>query len=373
MKTTYIKGLFIALVVCLAACKDDDTLSHVEVTPVNSLYAPEDNLSVRLEGKGSLFFEWEAAKAEDNGVVLYDVLFDTEDGDFSDPVYITPSEGKGFERTLTLAYADLARMAEMAGIVPDSKGKLKWTVHSSRGIDIVSSGISRVLEIERPEEIYIPQQLFLTGTATEGGDALEDALSFKKTGDTAFEIYTRLIPGSYRLTDAVSGTPNAFFVDGNNLEKDGTADFDGEEGVYRLRVDFEDNSVAVARVEEIGLWFAPNSEFQFSLPYAGNGTWKAESEHIVFRQEDWGRDERYKFRMILTIDGNSTEEWFGSVNKDNSRPDNAGDAYWNMVPVDNSEWDYCFKFATAVDEKDASVEIIFNNTVDEYTHVVTPL
>lgn len=373
MKTILTRLAFIALIVfSVTGCSDDDKLPDVKVSAVNALYAPEDNLLVRLEGKGSVFFEWQAAKSEDNGVVLYDVLFDTAEGDFSNPVYVTTSAGKGFQNTLTLSYEDLTAIAAMAGIEADATGKLKWTVHSSRGLDIVESDVSRTIELERPEEVYIPEQLFLTGTATEGGEDLAAATGLKKTGTATYEIYVALTPGSYQFTDAKTGTPNTYFIEGDKLEENGTATFDGEEGVYRIKLDLNDNSVEVARVEKMELWFAPFGEFLFELPYAGNGSWLAVDEMIEFKQEDWGRDERYKFRMTLVQDGNTLEEWYGSVNNDNSRPDsNTPASYWYMVSVTDDRWNNCFKFAEAVDMHTVNVEVIFNAEVTDYTHEVT--
>lgn len=48
----------------------------VQVSPVTQLYEPTDGQSVTLvaSSTASLFFEWAAAKAEDSGSPLYEVV-----------------------------------------------------------------------------------------------------------------------------------------------------------------------------------------------------------------------------------------------------------------------------------------------------------
>lgn len=374
MKTIFTKLILMSITAFIIGCSDDDTLSHTEVSSVNALYAPEDNTFMNLGAQSSALFEWQAAKAEDSGVVLYDVAFDTEEGDFSDPVYVMPSDGKGFQQTLNLPFSELSRIAGMAGIQPENTGKLKWTVFASKGLNIQQSEVSRVIEVERPGGFPTPDELYLTGTATETGDDLSAASAFTKTGASTFEIYTALKAGEYQLVTRNTGTPDTYFIEGNKLRADGSATYEAGEAVHRIRIDFSDGSVTVAQVEKMELWFAPFGEFLFELPYAGNGTWKAENEYIEFKQESWGRDERYKFRMTLTEGGNTLEEWYGSANADNVRPDeNTPGSYWYMVPAPDDDWTNTFKFGDAADESNVDIEVIFNTEVPEYTHVVTVL
>src|SRR5690606_17822210 len=136
---------------------------------------------------GSANFEWQAAKAADNGVVLYEVVFTTETGDFNSPIYSIPSDGNGLQRTLTLPFTTLNEIAGRAGVQPEQTGKLKWTVLSSKGIKVQESKTSRIIEVERPAGFPAPDELFITGSATEGGEALESGMRMKKTGPATFE------------------------------------------------------------------------------------------------------------------------------------------------------------------------------------------
>ncbi|PIF00159.1 MAG: hypothetical protein CR994_06745 [Maribacter sp.] len=370
MKTIYIKLMLIALSVFVVSCDDDETLPNTNVSPVSELYSPADNTFFNLGAASSALFEWQHAKAEDNGIVLYDVVFDVESGDFSDPVYVMPSDGKGLQNTLNISFADLNRIAEMAGIGSKNSGKLKWTVLSSKGLNIQKSGASRVIEVERPAGFPSPDELFISGTASEGGTAIEDAIPLKKIAATQYEIFTSLKPGDYHFITRKSDNPLVYSINGTDLEEGGATTYSGEEKVYRIQIDFSDGSVNMVEVEGIKLWFPPTGELMFDFEYQGNGTWKAANVFVEFKQESWGRDERYKFLFMI----GGEVMWYGSVNGDNQRPSDDSDlSYWYMVPVTDDYWNNCFKYNGNVDGRNADIEIMFNASVPEYTHSVTPL
>lgn len=357
----------------MAGCKKDE-VGHTRVTPVNNLYAPQNNAFFNLSPNSSVTFEWEAAKAEDNGVVLYDVVFDKEDGDFSNPVYVLPSEGKGLQRSLSISYGELSRIAGMAGIQQNETGKLKWTVWSSKGVNIQPSPVSYLIEVERPAGFPVPAEAFISGSATEGGQELSNALQMKPLGGGVFEIYTSLKAGEYFISERNTGEPLTYSVLGDKMVSGGTTEISGEEKVYRIRVDFDAATADITEIQSVGLWFAPDDKFLFELPYAGNGVWEVKDALIAFKQENWGRDERYKFRFKTKLaDGSEGDEWFGSSNRDNSRPTSSSPAsYWYMTSVSSDRWDNSFKFADAVDNKNNDVQVIFNTSVPAYTHKVTP-
>ena len=374
MKNLIKKLAFITVSVFVLGCEGDDSLKNMNVTPVDALYSPEDNAFMNLGAQSTAVFEWQAAKAEDNGMVLYDVAFDLEGGDFSNPVYVIASDGKGFQRKLNLSFTELNRIAGMAGIQPESNGKLKWTVLSSKGINVQESAISRIIEVQRPGGFPPPDELYITGSATETGESISEAIQMKKISTGIFEIYTSLKAGEYQFITRNEGTPETYYIEGGDLKADGSTTFSGEEVVYKIRVDFSDGSTQLTEIEKVELWFAPTGEFLFELPYAGNGKWVAKEKFIEFKQEDWGRDERYKFQFTVNNGGDAEEEWYGSTNSDNQRPNNETSAvYWHMVPVSNDRWSNSFKFGDMVDESNVNVEVIFNTSVPEYTHKITVL
>lgn len=374
MKNIYSKLVLILCTVFLVSCNNDDSMSHTNVSAVNTLYSPANNKFFDLGAQSSAVFEWEGAKAEDNGVVLYDVVFDKENGDFSKPIYVKPSDGNGFQKTLNISFTELNKIAELAGIQSETIGKIKWTVYSSKGINVQKSGVSGIIEVQRPGGFPTPDQLFITGTGSENGETAANAQAFKKVGATSFEIYTKLSAGTYKFITRKNGTPEVFYINGGKLKQDGAATYAGDSKVYKIKVDFSDGSTTMTEIKKIELWFPPLGQYLFEYTYSGGGIWKANNKAISFKQESWGRDERYKFKFTVVNGTTTTEEWYGSVNADNSRPDgNVAASYWYMVPVSNDYWANSFKFASAVDNKNVNAEINFSAAATAYTHSFTVL
>lgn len=374
MKNIYSKLVLILCAVFLVSC-DNDEMSHTNVSTVNALYSPANNKFFDLNAQSAAVFEWEGAKAEDNGVVLYDVVFDKEGGDFSKPIYTIPSDGNGFQKTLNLSFSELNKIAGLAGIPSETVGKLKWTVYSSKGINVQKATVSGTIEILTASGFPTPDQLFITGTASETGETIANAQAFKKLGTTKFEIYTKLSAGTYKFITRKNGTPEVFSVGDGKLKQDGETTVAGASKVYKIVVDFSNGGTTFTEIKKIELWFPPLSQYLFEYTYSGGGVWKAANKAISFKQESWGRDERYKFKFTVANGATTTEEWYGSINGDNSRPDGANVAasYWYMVPVTSDFWNNCFKFASAVDNKNVNAEINFSATAPAYTHSFTVL
>jgi hypothetical protein len=362
------------VLLALIGCNKDKKLDHTAVTEVKNVFTPEDNRFVKLQPatSASVVFEWEQARAEDGGLVMYEVAFDKEGGDFSKPVYKMVSDNGGIFNKATVTHKILNTVANLAGIPSLGTGKLKWTVYSSKGINAVKSSVVRTIEVQRPAGFAnIPADVFITGTATETGTDVNNAKSLKQTSNGIFEIYTSLKAGTYQFIDRKTGTPVTYYIDGTALKENGTTTVAGATKVYRLTIDFNNAAVTITEIKEIGLWFAPNNTVQFTLPYTNNGIWKAENQAIVFKQEGWGRDERYKFRMKINDGTADSFEWMGSSNSDNSRPTTASPAsYWYMFKIaNNDQWNHCYKFQTEADNKNCDVIVHFSNT-GAYTHQV---
>ncbi|MBT1701952.1 SusE domain-containing protein [Chryseosolibacter indicus] len=356
-----------------SGCDDDNGSIDTKITPVNSLFAPEDNLFVKLAPatEASVLFEWEQSKAEDGTLVLYEVVFDVESGDFSKPVYKMVSDNKGLENILTLGHKDLNRIANFAGIPALGVGKIKWTVIASKGINAKRSELVRTIEVERPDGFAeIPADLYVTGDATEAGTDLASAIKFTQTTPGVFELYTSLKAGTYQLINRIAENRKVYSIDGAQLKENGSTTVSGDTKVYRIRLDFNNASASIVEVSKVELWFAPNAAYWGTFIYKGNGIWEASNVPVVFRPESWGGDERYKFKFTIKDGGQEKEEWFGSVKLDNSRPENSTPAsYWFMVPVDNSAFDYTFKFTGTADNKNCDISVIFNAS-GPYTHEV---
>ena len=128
-------AFLVSVFAILMGCEDDDSFKNVSVTPVNQFYEPVNNRYAILQSSGSMYFEWEKATAQDNSIVYYDVLFDKEDGDFSNPISVVTSDNKGISTGATITHKTLNKIAARAGIELAEEGTLKWTVRSSRGLN----------------------------------------------------------------------------------------------------------------------------------------------------------------------------------------------------------------------------------------------
>ncbi|MDQ3276862.1 MAG: hypothetical protein M3Q06_00955, partial [Bacteroidota bacterium] len=210
------------------------------------------------------------------------------------------------------------------------------------------------------------------GSGTEAGADVSSAIKMKSTGPGVFEIYTQLKPGTYSFVNKKTGTPTSYVVQGTFLkEGTGVATPVTAPTVYRIELDFNNAAVKLTEVTKVSYWFAPRNAVEAELTYAGNGVFKAENVKVEFKQESWGRDERYKFRMNLkAADGTQSVEDWASVNRDNSRPTATTPAAWyNVFKQNVNQWDYTFEFPAEADMK--NVDLFLNFKPDAaYNHQI---
>ncbi|HZL11241.1 MAG TPA: SusE domain-containing protein [Prolixibacteraceae bacterium] len=375
MKTILLNlSLLIAVLVAFTGCDKDESLKDTRVTAVKTFYEPADGKTVVLQSSASasLYFEWEPAKAEDSGMVLYEVAFDVEGGDFSNPIYRMASDNTGGYNHATISHKQLNKIAGMAGIGSAETGKLIWTVFSSKGINDLKAEETRTIQITRLSGFAdVPIDVFVTGEASEGGTDLSKARMFKAIAGGEFEIYTQLTAGkTYYFTDAKVGTPRQFFVE-NGLLKEGETKINAAKtGVYRINLDFNVGSSVYTEITDFQLFFCPTNEFLFSCDYTENGIFKAVSQPITFKQEGWGRDSRYKLKMTtINTAGKTVDEWWGTPNTDSPPSASSPESYYYLYPVNDSQWDGKFKFAVEMDLALVDVTAAFNAD-GEYTHSV---
>lgn len=364
------------LITLFAACDKDERDINLNLTPVKTLYAPDDNISVKLQPAtgATVVFEWETAKAEDGTLVMYELAFDKEDGDFSQPVYKIVSDGNGIQNKMTLTHKDLNKIADLAGIEALSTGKLKWTAFAYKGTNVVKGETSRIISVERPAGFsVIPSDLYLSGDATEAGADIANAIQMKQTSSGVFEAYTSLKPGTLKFTDGKNGTPVSYQLEGEFIkEGEGQVSPAATEAAYRIELDFNTASAKLTQITSVEYYFSPNDSYDAQLQYKGGGIWSAENVPIEFKQESWGRDERYKFRMKgKDGSGQETEEWWGSKNRDNQRAtnDSPPDYFYLIKFPDFNRWDYTFKFPTDADGKNTDIILKFAPGA-EYTHEI---
>ncbi|MBZ4190201.1 SusE domain-containing protein [Niabella beijingensis] len=372
---TIIAKIFIAcsLFVFITGCKKSDMeYKDPKVSAVDELYAPLENQQVTLstQSDARLLFQWAPSHAQDGQLVSYEVVFYKE-SDKENPVYRITSDNTGKELYANISHLDINRACAAAGIPTGETGTVYWSVTSWRGLSSAVCSQKKKLTVKRLEGFeVIPDNVYLTGAASETGDDIANAMKLQKTGEGKFEIYTQLkSQGGYKFVDRTSGTPEEYYIntsgklaDADNNETSGVS----ETAVYRITIDFTNKGTTSTKITTMGVFFCPENKVILNLDYQGLGVWSGTGV-INFRQESWGKDERYKFQMETSA---GTKQ-LGTVNATDSRP--AADApasyYYVRLLDQNSQWDDKWKFATQVDGANTTVTVTMKGGAP-YTHTV---
>lgn len=366
--------LLLSIIFLVSSCKSDDmNYSDANITPVNKLYEPTDGRAIKLlsSATASLFFEWEASKAEDSGSPLYEVVFDKEGGDFSSPIFKVVSDNSGFSGHATILHKDLNKIAGLAGIGAQETGTVIWTVVSSRGLNEAKAKESRKLVITRLAGFTeIPDEVFITGEGSEAGTNLSEALPLKLNAIGEFEIYTKLTAGkTYQFIDRKDGTPRTFYIDGAKLVENGSTTAN-KTGVYRVNLDYNTGTGTLTEIKSIGLFFCPTNSVLFNLDYVGKGIFTGQG-NVTFKQEGWGRDQRYKFQMeSVNSSGIAVTQQWGTKNGTDEPPTSTSpESYFYVKIVSLDQWNDKWKFTSEMDKAVVSISMYLQGD-KEYTHTV---
>ncbi|MEO6723102.1 MAG: SusE domain-containing protein [Ferruginibacter sp.] len=349
-------GLFCSAILLLAACSKNDRAINLNITPVAGFFTPDDNKFIKLKPAANLteVFEWDQAKAEDGSLVLYEVAFDQENGDFSHPFYTVVSDNRGVNNKLTLTHGDLSKIAALGGSAFFERKKFKWTVLSSKGTNVQKSASSRVIDLERPGGFAsLPGAVYLVGTATESGDVLANALKMKQVSPGVFEIFSKLKAGDYYFTDGVTGTPSKYYVFDDagikSIGVNGTTPYTDADKIMRIVLDFNNINATFSEVKSVQLWYAQGNEFWFTLPYTSNGVWRYNGWTTNLITMPWGREERYKYKMVINNGSGDQDLWINSNfgdpgGQDGQYPSTAAYRTINLTQNNSSQFDWGWKF-----------------------------
>lgn len=362
-------AMLFSFILAFTACSSDGEVRDLSVTAVKTLYEPDNGKAVVLQpsASASLYFEWEPSLAEDGGVVLYEVVFDKADGDFSDPVYISTADNNGGSNHATITHKQLNQIAALAGIESAAQGALKWTVYASKGINPVRAEEERTLTLTRLAGFAeVPGQLYITGEATEVGADLDKAMVMKKVADGEFEVFIKLTEGkSFKFVSANTGTPTEYSLNGEKLVEGGSVTA-AKTGIYKYYIDFNAGSFTSKEVTKVK-FYLNWSQKEIELDYQGLGVWALNGYTITGLTDSDNTDDRYKFRMESS-DGET--EWRAAINND-SKP-TGNDEYYYMAEKTNVEqWTNNEVWKTPATDgwSDKTYDITFSlNTQGEYTH-----
>ena len=371
--------LIAILAIFVNGCSDNMGETDSYITDVKELIEPLDGKQLTLQPatSASEYFEWEHAVIVDGGPAIYQIAFDKIDGDFSDPLYVINSNNNGFANNVTLSHKQLNKIVGMAGVNPSATGTLKWTIFSSKGTKTLKSSVENNITITRlagfPEEDILVD-LFVTGEASEGGTDLSKAHKMKAVSGGEFEVYTYVKANKpFHFVDSKTGSPKSFSISDNIVKNAGQSTVDTD-GIYKFTLDFNTGASTTTLITRVGFYFSPENKILFDLPYIGYGVFQA-TETVTFKQEGWGRDQRYKFRFFVKDDGSSEEKEmeFGTLNQTDSSPDASTPASYYYIKIVNlTQWDNKWKLKSEFDGKPA-VYTLYLQADQPYTHsVVAP-
>lgn len=367
--------LFMTAVLAFAAtaCESDDSDNRTEIsTP--ELYFPRDQYAVELSSGLSVIFEWESSSA---GSVGYQVLFDSEEGDFSNPAYVATSDANGFEPSLELETATLSTIVSLCGGLPGQTTPVKWTVRTIQGLNQhVDAQNARTILVTRPNPL--PATLSLQGSASENqgeikfnaalpiGTTKGQHIADREQG--AMECFTKLSAGSFNVKDNL----DRYYA----IEEDGTLrctytevteNSAPAEGIYWIYINFNTMKWSMKRIEKVEFWNRPwfGAASQEEMDYMGNGVWEIVDFAWVVTNGS-STDTRYYF--IATYDDGSVERWsFWDDDCRNNATPEADPKFYNIYRFTHSsigEWDHTWKSKNDSEGADqlATFRVHMNNT-----------
>lgn len=354
----------------LSGCNDDKEFKDVNVTAVKNLYEPAEDRYIVLQSAGNVYFEWEKANAEDNSIVYYEILFDKTDGDFSNPLYLQASDGKGLNTGVTFTPATLNRIAKMAGAARGDEITLKWTVRSNRGVNFVMAEQSRKVTLVRMiniDPLQDGEKMYITGEGSEEG---QEVFGIERNKALVYEIYTQLEANKpYSFYSDLKGKKRTFSVNADNVSIVETTDETPVDavvataGIYRITMDLETATCSLAKIESIVIHHCTSNGTLLTFNYTGAGIW--EGVKANFATSTGNKDDRYKIKMITAPD---KIEWWGPVTPTDGKP--TGDpSYFNMVisPA-KDQWNPKWKFVANCWGKTATAKLTLTGGV--YTHSI---
>lgn len=308
---------------------------------VENLVSPEEGASVELlstEG-AKLAFIWDKpADCPQLPLTSYTLKIYQDAGGSTE----LGSFDAGYSTSVEVIHLQLESIATEAGIAAGAEGTLYWGVES-RLISYTAMSPVQALKVTRIKGI--PDQLYLTGSATEYGTEYG---RLKKLDIGKFEIYTKLSSGSYAFTDGTEGNIRKYVIDGDSVKESETDGNWNEENIYRINIDIIEQTATVEVVSDVFFIVGVHADKPIYYDYSGKGVWEAKNVVPDFTYHDWGGgDSRYT--LYLSLDGTKYKlaaktKDFGDGN-DPATEYEEGDAMYMIyeLSTDDNPFDYGFK------------------------------
>lgn len=338
----------------VSGCSDEGNEINYNIQTGNKLYLPAEGKSVDLSQGSDVRFEWSPSIAEDNGFVSYELLFDRENGDFSQPLAAMTSQLTGSQTYLSVSAKDLNTVARTAGLGTRETGNLRWTVRASKGINGSVYTESRLLCVTTMNSMSpLPQRITLQGEATEdpqNGIAMAVSAGIDNVAATegTFECFTKIKSGAdFTVVDDLG----RYY----ELNEDGTLSYSetpvnnrmSAEAIYWIKIDFgvmtwESNTIS--KIEYYAAAWADNqmSTARVTMDYQGKGVWLlADYENTI--SDNSANDSRHRFNATL---GDGSMLYLGTQSS-------LGSSYTTdylkvnlYTSLGNADWDNTYNFLT---------------------------
>lgn len=350
-------ALMSAAIVCgFVSCQEKETYS--ELVPSDKLYLPRDNYPLDLSKGQSVNFEW---KSSEEGMVVYQLLLDRQDGDFSSPLYVITSANNGVSPNVEVSNSVLRTVVDKTGALPGEVVNIRWTVKVFKGAEHEIYDTFRTLVLTVPDKL--PSSVTLTGAAVENGNAVSmtPALDVHSgqgndnfagqavRGGGEYECFIQVKPGEMTMTDDM----DRYFV----LEQDGKVSMGTEEastqmtesGIFWLHVNFNAKTWTMKRIEKVewwhSTWFNGNFKALEEMTYEGNGVWSLKDFAWQCGDAAGQHDTRYCF--LCTYEDGTVEKWghFSDDCRSNGNPDGTP-GFYDIFRFDNGslgEWSDTWK------------------------------
>ncbi len=370
MKKTIFKALALfACTMSIASCTEEMEWKDSNVTAPSELLLPAEGKGVELQASAtaSVVFEWGSSYAEDGGAPSYEVVFSV-DGNFDAPLYKVTSDLGGTLNKATILHKTLNSIAGMAGAGSGETVNLKWTVFAYRGLSKAQASHVNSITLTRFFGFdELPGSVYVMNSA-EGHPVLAGSPE-----NGAFEVFVKLKAGQgFTLNSKADGTGTSYCVRGDKIYEGNDGYKVDQDGVYRIYLDFNVASMSsIKKVDKVVLYFCPDNAETIELPYASDGIFSGTGV-ITWKQEGWGRDERYKFHMYY---GDGSMIVWGTKNNTDGRPNVDGkvddsNPYFFIAETPDNQWDQKWKFDTWTDNPDQKVKLSLVFNVANYTHRV---
>ena len=352
-----------------AGCQPKYELNTMFTMPT-SLDSPSA-VTLDVTSSDRVVLSWNGGGAADGGVVLYEVLFDTPGGDFSNPIAVVPSD-QGALSQLTLSHAELNTIARKAGVKPNETGEFIWTVRGSKGGESQIYQGNKAIRVTRGEGIdNMPANLFVAGAA-----ASEAGQQFRVVEEGLYSIVTRLKAGKLRFTSE-KNSGDVFYATAAGKLVEGEGDYNvttaPSTGLARITVDFNTLALKIETIEAQlhAQWEATHVDFAI-LEYQGNGVFSGDGEAVFYGPGREGTpswcswvEERYSF--IVNIDG--TDMRWGSFEGGNAFTPTGSDDFYYILEAPIVDWDGLWKMDHALDLKMVRATV-YTNKDNKFTHMM---